>query len=205
MLEVVDGSRSGAVLPVHEGDKIGRSSECAVVFPDPSVSREHARIGRQGEHFQVIDLDSSNGTFVNGARVDKSSLRDGDRVQVGTVVVCFHLDEEPLLGDTMQTTVRVRQAPDTPAQGPPAVPPSVPPDPPASLEVGVRSKNRPLQYSRIQGGSGGMLHGDLAQRSSGPRFLMYACLGLVAVLAFYGSRWVASSMGAAPSPGAVAD
>ena len=190
-----------------------------MVFPDPSVSREHARIGRQGEHYQVIDLDSSNGTFVNGARVDKSSLRDGDRVQVGTVVVCFHLDEEPLLGDTMKTTVKVRRAPiepDDAAGGPSAGHPPVQPDPPLpvavrpapgppSIEPAVRSRNRPLQYSRIQGGSGGRLHGDLSQRSTASRLAMYACVGLGAVVAFYGARWVASSIGSAPTPETAAD
>jgi hypothetical protein len=63
---------------------LGRSPDCQVVIDHPSVSRAHARIdaGADGEH-AIADLGSSNGTFVNGARVERATLRDGDVLRLG--------------------------------------------------------------------------------------------------------------------------
>ena len=69
---------------------IGRVPECAVYDPDPSVSRTHARVefGPDGR-FRVTDLGSTNGTYVNHARVDSAPLAEGDYLRVGTSLYRF--------------------------------------------------------------------------------------------------------------------
>lgn len=62
---------------------IGRSSRCSVVLAEPSVSRQHARIERREDGFWVVDLDSGNGTYVNGQRVSEFRVFSGDEVTFG--------------------------------------------------------------------------------------------------------------------------
>jgi hypothetical protein len=68
---------------------IGRLPECAVVLGDPNVSRRHAEIRRHGSEVVVVDLQSTNGTRVNGIPVREQPLSDGDEVSVGTTVLRF--------------------------------------------------------------------------------------------------------------------
>lgn len=62
---------------------IGRSSNCSLVLAEPSVSRQHARIERQDDGFVLIDLESGNGTFVNGERVAERAIQHGDELGFG--------------------------------------------------------------------------------------------------------------------------
>lgn len=83
-LRVVGGPGAGAVLVVRPGVYVvGRADTCDVVIPDPGVSRQHARVHRGPEGTELLDLGSTNGTYVNGRRVVRCLLRHGDRVQVG--------------------------------------------------------------------------------------------------------------------------
>ena len=61
---------------------IGRSKENEIILDSLRVSRNHARIRRQDEHYVILDLESSNGTFVNGTRVSRSDLADGDVISI---------------------------------------------------------------------------------------------------------------------------
>jgi pSer/pThr/pTyr-binding forkhead associated (FHA) protein len=70
---------------------IGRSPNCAITIPNPSVSRCHAVIGRSATGgFYITDVGSSNGTFVNRRRLaplERRPLRDGDLIGLSTVQV----------------------------------------------------------------------------------------------------------------------
>jgi pSer/pThr/pTyr-binding forkhead associated (FHA) protein len=68
---------------------IGRSSECDISLSDPNVSRRHAEIRRIGDGFSLVDLDSTNGTEVNGQRVEETTLMSGDVISVGTTPITF--------------------------------------------------------------------------------------------------------------------
>jgi two-component system cell cycle response regulator len=69
---------------------IGRDSGCTIIDPDPSVSRRHAIVLLQSDgRFLLTDLGSTNGTFVNDARVESSILADGDHVRFGSSVYRF--------------------------------------------------------------------------------------------------------------------
>ncbi|MFN2471961.1 MAG: FhaA domain-containing protein [Gaiellaceae bacterium] len=82
----VDGTR-------HELAKerfvIGRSKDCDVRLSDPNVSRRHAEVRREGGTFWVVDLDSTNGVAVNGRRLKRARLEDGDRITIGSTDMLF--------------------------------------------------------------------------------------------------------------------
>ncbi|MDQ3740168.1 MAG: FHA domain-containing protein [Actinomycetota bacterium] len=78
------------VEPPPEGPgpwTIGRSQGCRLVVADATVSRRHAVLKRTPEGIEVRDLGSLNGTWVNGWRVSRATLRPGDALQIGDVRV----------------------------------------------------------------------------------------------------------------------
>lgn len=98
--EVREGTGGGApgslVLPdgsrVAIGDEpltIGRLPDCDVMLDDRNVSRRHAEVRRASNGFVLVDLDSTNGTRVNGAGVKERRLTDGDAITVGTATLRF--------------------------------------------------------------------------------------------------------------------
>jgi hypothetical protein len=62
---------------------IGRRPESNIVLADPNVSRAHAEIRPQGDGFVLVDLGSTNGSKVNGVRIDQRLLNDGDELTFG--------------------------------------------------------------------------------------------------------------------------
>ncbi len=62
---------------------LGRSRDCDIVVPDANVSRVHAEVRHEGLDYVLVDLGSTNGVEVNGRRVLRHNLRDGDRVSLG--------------------------------------------------------------------------------------------------------------------------
>jgi hypothetical protein len=68
---------------------IGRSRECDVQLTDSNVSRRHAELRQEGASYWIVDLDSTNGIEVNGRRLKRAKLEDGDRILVGTTEVVF--------------------------------------------------------------------------------------------------------------------
>lgn len=87
-LVVERGPRAGMtfVLPT-DGATVGRHPESDIFLDDITVSRHHCRFLLEQGHLVVEDSGSTNGTYVNGARVDRTSLAPGDEVLVGR----FHL------------------------------------------------------------------------------------------------------------------
>ena len=68
---------------------IGRSAEVDISLLDESISRHHAKIVYQNEDFLLKDLDSKNGTFLNGTAVHECPLYSGDIIQVGNPSLRF--------------------------------------------------------------------------------------------------------------------
>jgi len=68
---------------------IGRSSECDIRLDDANVSRRHAEVRRIGDGYSVVDLGSTNGTEVNGQRIQETALMNGDVISVGTTRITF--------------------------------------------------------------------------------------------------------------------
>jgi hypothetical protein len=68
---------------------LGRSRDAGVRISDVNISRKHAEVRQEGTTFWVVDLGSTNGTLVNGKRVDRQRLRDGDRITLGSTEIVF--------------------------------------------------------------------------------------------------------------------
>jgi pSer/pThr/pTyr-binding forkhead associated (FHA) protein len=97
MVEGDGGSGAGSIV-LPSGDRftltesiitIGRHPECNLVLADPNVSRNHAEIRPQGDKYVVVDLGSTNGSRVNGVRVDTQTLDDGDEISFGNTRMRF--------------------------------------------------------------------------------------------------------------------
>jgi pSer/pThr/pTyr-binding forkhead associated (FHA) protein len=63
--------------------RLGRSPDNDVILRDPATSGHHARVELRGELFWIVDLGSTNGTFVNGESIQEKQLNAGDRVTIG--------------------------------------------------------------------------------------------------------------------------
>jgi diguanylate cyclase (GGDEF)-like protein len=96
VLTVVSGPSTGRVFTVAEDGAptvIGRGKEAQVRIDDAGASREHARfLETEDGTYVVEDMGSTNGTFVDGKRIDRSALQSGDRIHIGpNVVVSFSI------------------------------------------------------------------------------------------------------------------
>ena len=79
---------------------VGRSRTCGLALPGADASRRHAEILGTGKGFRLRDLGSTNGTFVNGERVEEVELRPGDRIQIGGGTITFCRVEADVDGDS---------------------------------------------------------------------------------------------------------
>jgi hypothetical protein len=68
---------------------LGRSREADVRVADVNVSRRHAELRQEGAGYWIVDLGSTNGLEVNGKRTDRSRVRDGDRITMGSTEIVF--------------------------------------------------------------------------------------------------------------------
>ncbi len=96
-LLAVNGANRGSRFEIASGQDIviGRSVGCHVRLDDSEVSRYHSRITHNGLDFVLRDLNSANGTKVNGTAVQERILFNGDNLQFGTSILAFQLAEEP--------------------------------------------------------------------------------------------------------------
>jgi diguanylate cyclase (GGDEF)-like protein len=87
---VLSGTRLGHRLVLGDAAiDIGRGSAAGLILDTDSVSRKHARIERFGGGHKIIDLGSTNGTYVNGVRVKEQILKDGDRIGIGKALLKY--------------------------------------------------------------------------------------------------------------------
>jgi diguanylate cyclase (GGDEF)-like protein len=85
----------GLRVPLAQEVELGRDAACAVRLPSDDVSRRHARIAVDGEGHLLVDLASTNGTWVNGRRVEVHRLRAGDRLRLGGFVARYVAEGDP--------------------------------------------------------------------------------------------------------------
>jgi two-component system, NtrC family, sensor kinase len=89
-LFVIRGNDQGTRFELEEPIiRLGRDKSCHLHIHDTEVSRQHAELRRTHRDYTVSDLSSSNGTFVNGARVQQHALLSGDQVQVGATLMLY--------------------------------------------------------------------------------------------------------------------
>ncbi len=113
VLRFISGKYQGGEFPIA-GDKqilIGRSSDLDMVLVEDMVSRKHARIAMQADQIWIEDLGSTNGTFVNGEKIKRARLKEGDRVLIGTSILKLIAGDAPRDGmDAKRELENVAQA-----------------------------------------------------------------------------------------------
>lgn len=86
----LNGDHKGEDFRLKAGKNvIGTASDCDIVLTDKKISRKHCTIRYEGGEFQIADLDSSNGTFVNSERIQKHDLIDNDVLKLGDIEFKF--------------------------------------------------------------------------------------------------------------------
>jgi two-component system cell cycle response regulator len=95
-LIVLAGENIGQMFRLERAEVIlGRSSEATFRLPDEGVSRLHAKLTQTGDEVWVEDLKSINGTLINGQRIARAILHDGDKIQMGsTTILKFTYSDE---------------------------------------------------------------------------------------------------------------
>jgi hypothetical protein len=88
--EVVTLTLEGQAHPITSRSfVIGRSRECDLRVTDGNASRRHAEIAQEGTVYVLVDLGSTNGTELNGRRITRQELSDGDRITIGATDLIF--------------------------------------------------------------------------------------------------------------------
>jgi pSer/pThr/pTyr-binding forkhead associated (FHA) protein len=97
VLRFISGKYQGGEFPIAPDKQIlvGRSSDLDMVLVEDMVSRKHARITMQGDQIWIEDLGSTNGTFVNGEKIKRGRLKEGDRVLIGTSILKLVASDAP--------------------------------------------------------------------------------------------------------------
>lgn len=89
------GGRAGETYPLRsERVTIGRNPDAAIFLDDVTVSRNHAIVTREGGDVVIVDQGSLNGTFVNRHRNERTTLKDGDEIQIGKYKLTFLLPSD---------------------------------------------------------------------------------------------------------------
>ncbi|HUU02712.1 MAG TPA: FHA domain-containing protein [Myxococcota bacterium] len=88
-LRFISGKYQGGMFPLRPNREIviGRSSDLDMVLVEDMVSRKHAKITTGTSRVMIQDLGSTNGTFVNGEKVKKARVKEGDRILIGTSIL----------------------------------------------------------------------------------------------------------------------
>src|SRR5204863_748702 len=111
-LRFISGKYQGGEFPLrpHREIIIGRSSELDMVLVEDMVSRKHAKITTDEKSVTIQDLGSTNGTFVNGEKVRKVELKDGDRILIGTSIIKIVFVDGDVTGHLTETEARSKMA-----------------------------------------------------------------------------------------------
>src|SRR5258708_39230721 len=116
---------------------VGRSSACSIRIGDAGVSSKHAKIWCEDGHYFLMDLGSTNGTFVNDRDVDREELNDGD-------VIIFGMTKASFVGDKPKPRVNPARAGAAPGRGAAA---------PAAAQRAVSAPGRGPPAASARGGA----------------------------------------------------
>ncbi len=103
-LRFISGKYQGGEypLPANREIVIGRSSELDMVLVEDMVSRRHAKIIVSDDQIVIQDLGSTNGTFVNGEKIKRAKLSEGDRILIGTSIIKLVAADPASAGSSLQ-------------------------------------------------------------------------------------------------------
>ena len=144
---------------------VGRASDNDVVVPHASVSAHHAELRQAGTAYRIVDLSSTNGTFVNGTRIQAQILDDGDTVHLGPVALEY---------SNGRLQIKVHEPPEPPPPVQPVQAPSVSPVPEPPAEISKKSLTvlvglavaAAIAVAVVVATSGSEVEGPVSQESS---------------------------------------
>ncbi len=174
---ITKGPGTGTEYEIEHAAILGRLDTSDIPVRDKKASREHAKIYKQGRQYAIVDLNSSNGTFVNDDPITKHMLESGDSITIGLVSMRF---EDPDAEAAKQGAIQKRSKLDedfrtagAPAGGGGKIDRDV-----------VLKSHQPLQFRKIKPGRT-LLGFDLDQVSDGGRFVIYTILILIFAALMY--------------------
>ena len=86
-LRFLNGPKKGSCFQLSPGsNKIGRSSSCAVQIQSPGISKVHAEINVTDSEIVLSDQNSSNGTYINGIKIDRQTVEMGDQIALHNII-----------------------------------------------------------------------------------------------------------------------
>lgn len=186
---IVEGPGSGTEYAIEEAAILGRLDSNDIPVKDNKASREHAKIYKQGAQFAIVDLNSSNGTLVNGEKVTKRVLKEGDEIGIGLVKMRYELQEEekqPEKGDKRMSLDEAFEKGGAAKE-------------PAAAAAGsardvVMRGHQPLQFRKVKPGKS-LVGFDLEQVSDGARLVIY----VLCVAIFAGLVWLCIELVSGPA------
>ena len=104
LLRIIDADGTHVHPLDEETVTIGRGPGNKIILKDLASSSRHAQVVKEGAGWRLEDRGSLNGTFINGAQVQKKQLVPGDRIQIGSTEIVFELGQAPQLPDTRLAT-----------------------------------------------------------------------------------------------------
>ena len=100
-----DGSTKDFPMP-NSVMVIGRRECCDLCIPLMVVSKRHCQVSIEQDNLNIRDIGSSNGTFINGRRIEESALNPGDRIQIGPVSFAVQINGVPTRGSAIFTPTK---------------------------------------------------------------------------------------------------
>ena len=87
-LAVLEGILQGEAFHLYEGrNMVGSSPPCGITIPDEGVQDQHLSIRISSNQWILTDFDTESGTFLNGKRIYRNELKDGDKIKIGKAVL----------------------------------------------------------------------------------------------------------------------
>jgi len=184
---IQEGPGAGKEFEVEQAAILGRLDTNDIPVHDKKASREHAKIYKQGDRFAIVDLNSSNGTFVNGEKITKRILEPGDRIEIGVVRLVFQDPEAEAAKAAASQRKSLDEAFETAQRGEPGgAAAAATATKPADVQM---RGHKPIQVKKIKPGNP-LLGIDLDQLSDVGRVVVY----LVLLLVFAGLMYLAYSL-----------
>jgi pSer/pThr/pTyr-binding forkhead associated (FHA) protein/tetratricopeptide (TPR) repeat protein len=156
-LVLIAGAPQRSYPLIGEETVLGRSPGNPIAIPDPLVSSRHLKIVRRGAVYAAVDMESENGTRVNGVRVTSRELKHGDQIQVGGFTFYFALDGVVPAPDSIQVIQPVHTPPAPSAAPSSASIPSPPAKAPPLAPVKAAATSSRPRLLLVAGGLGVML------------------------------------------------
>lgn len=94
VLVCISGKSENEMVKLRRDNTIFGREKADIIVNDPEVSATHCQVQNIDEVYHIFDMNSSNGTFVNGERIVKAKLKEGDSIEIGKTVFKFALEDE---------------------------------------------------------------------------------------------------------------